>query len=408
MMALLMLLRIFSDCCVYFAIMTSGPITLDVPVLLLALIFGATAAVGAFFEKIHKPVLRRISAVLPLFCLFFGSGLWQVLILVIPAAYTAIVIWRGKLDLDYYGYRHVFKKSLLLLGGAFLAAHAWIFMLQITNTTDLQIYPNVILRYGLVHLVCGIILQRQLRLGVGSRAEGGKQQVVALLGTALVIIVVCLVAEPLLRTGMQTVLGYVLSVVMTPFAFVIHVGVELFTRMKNFESDKQDYEAFLDHLENVGLAAGEKVEQTVQVATDNSVLIEAVWLGLVGVVLAIAAVLLVRTFYKRGAMDGEGLVQTPLVTTQKKKKAPAFSNRAKVRQMYREFLRAEHALGLRLKVSDTSADVLARIHRNTDRPSAEMLRNVYLRARYDERQSISRDQVEQAKQALKGTRKAKT
>mgnify|MGYP003299282575 CR=1 FL=1 len=88
-----------------------------------------------------------------------------------------------------------------------------------------------------------------------------------------------------------------------------------------------------------------------------------------------------------------------------KKKQPLLSNRTRVRQAYRSFLRAEQDLGMRLHSSDTSEDVLGRIHRSTDRAGAAELRNVYLVARYDERQNISRKQVDQAKHALRATRK---
>ena len=51
--------------------------------------------------------------------------------------------------------------------------------------------------------------------------------------------------------------------------------------------------------------------------------------------------------------------------------------------------------------------VLRRIHKNTDPTGADDLRNVYLEARYDERQNISRKQVDQAKRALKASHKKK-
>ena len=63
--------------------------------------------------------------------------------------------------------------------------------------------------------------------------------------------------------------------------------------------------------------------------------------------------------------------------------------------------------GLKLKKNDTSADVLCRIHQDTDKESAAALRQVYLSARYDDRQNISREQVNAAKQALKGTKNRK-
>ena len=93
-----------------------------------------------------------------------------------------------------------------------------------------------------------------------------------------------------------------------------------------------------------------------------------------------------------------------VVAAPKKKKTSTFSNRTRVRQLYRDFLRAEKDLGMKLQPSDTSADVLSRIHPRTDRPSADELRQVYLLARYDDRQTITRGQLDAAKRALKGTR----
>jgi hypothetical protein len=132
-----------------------------------------------------------------------------------------------------------------------------------------------------------------------------------------------------------------------------------------------------------------------------------IWGLLVAILLLIAAILLYRSFHKRRASGDMGKIHLSVVDPPKKKRQPVLSNRYKVRQLWCEFLRVENGWGLKLKKNDTSADVLRRIHSETDKESAEMLRKIYLAARYDDRQNVSREQVKAAKQALKGTRKGK-
>ena len=127
----------------------------------------------------------------------------------------------------------------------------------------------------------------------------------------------------------------------------------------------------------------------------------------VAVLLLIAAVLLYKSFQKRRVFADTGKIKLSVVDPPKKNRPSVLSNRHKVRQMYREFLRTENGWGLKLKKNDTSADVLRRIHQDTDKESAVALRQVYLSARYDDRQNITREQVNAAKQALKGTKNRK-
>jgi hypothetical protein len=131
------------------------------------------------------------------------------------------------------------------------------------------------------------------------------------------------------------------------------------------------------------------------------------WIVLISIVLLILGIILLRSFLKSRADAGNQEIVTRLPPPPKKKKTPPLSNRNRVRQIYRDFLRTENGRGLKLKCSDTSADVQNRLHPNTNAQSAADLRQIYLKARYDDRHSISRSQLEQAKQALRGTRQQK-
>ncbi len=406
-MSVMMLLKIFSDCCVCFAILGSGPITFDIPLLLPAVLCGIAAGLATFFDGKDWCLPRRLCAVLPLCCLLLAQTGGQGLILAAPALYTAAVILRGRLQLEYSGYRHFFIRSLLLLAGVLAVAFVWEFLTQLTNTQVLQLDTSVIVRYGLVHILCGVVLQRQLRLGVGSRAEGGRRQMVMLLGSSGAIVLGVLAAEPLLRKNVWAVILYLLELALTPIGFVADWLSKLFSRLLVSGGDEEIYEEFIDYIENIGLGGvhqgGQASPQPEAEPFDATV----IWAVLAGLLLLIAVVILLHSFYKRTAKTNVGPLNSRPVTVPKKKKAPAFSNRGRVRQIYRDFLRVEKNLGMGLQHNHTSQDVLSRIHKSTDRESAADLRQVYLAARYDDRQTITRSQVEQARRAIKGTHGAK-
>lgn len=405
-MSVLMLLKIFSDCCICFAILGSGPVAFALPLLLPALICGIAAGFATFCDGKGWDVPRRICAVLPFGCLLLAQGGGQTLILLVPAVYTAAVILQGKLDLEYSNYRHFFVRSLMLLAGVFAAANIWGFLTQISDEATLQLNIEVILRYSLVHLLCGVVLQRQLRLGVGYRAEGGRRQMAVVLGTAGAIVVGFLAAEPLLRKGAGALLGYLFSLLMVPVGFVADLVGKLIASFTKSESDRETYEEFIDYIESIGLGGAAQGGETAP-PTESTFDTTVIWVILVSLALLAAALLLLRSFYKRRGDFASADMVSRVVSAPKKKKDPTFSNRTRVRQLYREFLRAEKGLGMGLKQNDTSRDVLDRIHVSTDYSSAEQLRRVYLTARYDHRQTITRSQVDEARRALKGTRQAK-
>ncbi len=406
-MSAMMILKIFSDCCICFAILASGPIRFDLPLLLPACVCGIGAGIATFFDRKELPVLRWLSAAIPLCSLLLAGSREQALILALPAIYTAGVILRGKLELEYSGFRHFFIRSLGLLAVVYWVALVWDFLAQITGTAALRLDAGMILRYGLVHLLCGVVLQRQLRLGVGYRAAGGRRQMATLLGTTTTMVVGFLAAEPLMRRGAGVLIRQLLMALLTPIAYVVDLVWRFLVSLFHRDGDEKTYQEFVDHMESIMMGDLQNGPQTSQPPAEFGLNATALWAILVGALLLVAVILLLRSFFKRSAELDGGEQTVRVITAPKKKKAPAFSNRTRVRQIYRDFLRVEKNLGMGLKHSDTSLDVLQRIHPQTDRTGAGDLRQVYLAARYDDRDNITRSQVEQAKQAIKAAHRSK-
>ena len=403
-MSVLMILKIFSDCCICFALLASGPVEFSLSPLIPALICGIAAGIGSFCSHKNWAFLRIVSLFLPFTCLILADGAAETVLLAIPAGYTAFVILRNRLDLEYYGYRRFFIHSLWVLGGAYVLLNVWIFLTQITNDVAPILAPEEILRYGLVHLLCGIVLQRQLRLGVGHQAEGNRRQLAALLATGGAIAVGFVAAEPLLRKGIGAAFKAIVTVLMTPFLLLYELCVKIVEFLEGLGDSEKTWEEFQEHMAEVLAPNGGTLFQPQETPMGTELDPATIWAVLIGIILLILGVILLRSFLKNRA-DADTAEKIAHVTPPpKKKKAPPLSNRNRVRQVYRDFLRTENGKGLKLKCSDTSADVQLRLHPNTNAESAQDLRQIYLRARYDDRANITRQQVEQAKQAFRGTR----
>ncbi len=411
-MSIAMILKIFSDCYICFAILSSGPIQFAIPLLIPALICGISAGIATFFNEKSWGFLRVMCGFLPFISLLLADDQTQMLLLAIPAIYTALVIFRGKLELEYYSYNQFFTRSLLLLVISYLAVNVFLFLSMASGDGAPALDAEVILRYGFVHTLCGIVLQRQLRLGVESDSRNNRRQLTSLLGVAAAIVIGFLVAEPLLRQQLLAIVKAVLSLFGVPVMAVIQIVSGLLEWV--FQSNNQlpqgtekptgTAPSFTLPMASMPGGTGVPEEEKTEALPTDPILI---WGLLVAVLLLIAGVLLYKSFQKRKTFGEVGKMKLSVIDPPKKNRPPVLSNRHKVRQLYREFLRTENGWGLKLKKNDTSADVLRRIHQDTDKESAAALRQVYLAARYDDRQNISREQVNAAKQALKGTKNRK-
>lgn len=405
-MSMVMLLKIFSDCCVVFAILGVAPVSFHLPVLLWALVCGLGACAAAFFEEKGHGLLRCLCAIVPLAGLLLTRGRMELVLILIPVAYTVFTILRGKLELEYSGYTYFFVRTLWLLGGVCAIGGAWNFLTIAADDNVVRLNLSVLVRYGLVHLLCGVMVQRQLRLGVTGQGAGGRGQVLTLVGTAGMIAGSFVLAEPVLRQGVVKLIRGFATVVALVLLWIAEKLDRLMQKLKKpaVIKDWEDYHA--DQMAQQGGVPNEELPPAEPAVTIDEMDINTLAMVLVGLFLAAAVVLLILSFHKRRSQADEGEQIQRLEPAAQKKKLQQRSNRGKVRQYYRDFLRLEKNLGMKIKNSDTSMDILSHMDANTDKASAEDLRRVYLSARYDDRGNISNRQVEQAKKALKGTQKS--
>ena len=405
-MSLIMLLKIFSDCCVVFAIVGVAPVRFHFPVLLCGLVCGVGACMATFFEEKGRSFLRCLCAAVPLAGLLLAQGGTELVLMLIPVGYTVFTILRGKLELEYSGYTYFFVRTLWLLGGICAVCGAWNFLTIAAEDTVVRLNLAVLTRYGLVHALCGVVVQRQLRLGVAGQGAGGRGQVFTLVGTAGMIAGSFVLAEPMLRDGVVKLIRGFATVMAVGLLWIAEKLDRLLTKLKKPDGVKEWEDHHADQMAQQGGIANEELPPAEPAVTIDEMNINTLAMVLVGVFLVAAVVLLIFSFHKRRSQADDAEQIQPLKPAAKKKKISQRSNRGKVRQYYRDFLRLEKNLGMKIKNSDTSADVLSHIDAHTDKASAEALRQVYLSVRYDDRGNVTDRQVAQAKRALKGTQKS--
>lgn len=403
-----MFLRIFSDCCIFFALLGCCPSLLpySYPLPAAAVILAVSATIAVLFSDKKKRILSLVCLVLPFLSLLLASGWQEMLILILPILYTCSVILRRGVNMEYFQYSAFFKRALVLLAATWAIISAVIYFEDPKDLKEAVIHTEIILQYTVIFFLCGVILQRQLRLG--ARSQGGVGQVIGMLGCIGAVGASFVLTEPFLRQGSISVLRNITIAIISPFFLLLDLYEYIQEKLAEMRSSKQyidsiknsdpspvstsgltPYQERLKELEAMGPQAG-----------------HSPWVMLIAAVAAIILlILMVIAFTKLRKRTGASLLVAEAKDPGKKQRLQRMSNRGKVRQAYRDFLRFERCNGLKIKRQYTTADILSRISDGTNKPAASELRDIYLRARYDERFEVKTSHVNAAKDALKRIRK---
>ena len=115
-------LKVFADACLCFGILTSFPAVFPVSISLLwpALLCAAGAGIAAHFRNVGKESLRFLGLLLCAVTLWLPGDRTELVVLLPVVLYSAVVIVRGELSLEYYTFRQHFKGTLIFWVCAFL------------------------------------------------------------------------------------------------------------------------------------------------------------------------------------------------------------------------------------------------------------------------------------------------
>ena len=392
--------KVFCDVSACFAVLSGFPSAFSYDGMLLwpALLCAAAAGLAAHFRDTGKDALGFACATLPLALLLPGMSV-HIWILLPAVIYTVAVILRGSLSLEYYTFRRYFRLTLTGLGC--LAAALWVMSYLDRPMDGIENFDGeAVLRMGIAHAVAGVMLLRQLRLGMEGSAAVNRRQSMLLFGGTGAVMLGFVAMEKWLHLTLMAILRTLLSIVLSPMQLLVDWFAEEGRHfMESLGSDswapqQPAPEYTMPPLESVPPAAPEPqpVESTFP------------WIALVvTVAVVIVLVLMLRTFHSSGGKAVSQHTEEALETGTTRRKDRS-SNRSKLRRCYREFLRYERKRGLALRRYHTSLDVQKRLTVDTDPQAASQLRQLYLSARYDPHREVTAEQVRQARAALKKIR----
>ena len=408
-----MFLRIFSDCCIFFGLLGIAPSLLpySYPLPAAGLICAVAAALASLLHSRNQRLLSCACALLPFLSLLMADGWKEMLILIVPILYTSVIILRGELYLEYFHYRHFFIRSMGLLVFLWCAISAAVYIEDPKQVHEQIIFTSILLKYTLIHFVCGVILQRQLRMGETSHPHGGAGQIIGLLGCAGVTALCFTVTDSLLQDKIVQLIrnaATFLVMLVTPLA-------ELLIKARKWSLERQllireNWKKTAEHPDDVLDMDAIRENSAVLQATEGSpVGGNSSWLIVIAIVgVVIFLVLMFFVFTGRRTQKSSPVLSSAVRSKKENKRSFSFlSNRGKVRQAYREFLHHQKQKGFVLKKHYTTADILQRIAEPENETAAAQLRDVYLRARYDEKREVTREQADAARSALRSIKKVK-
>lgn len=402
----------FGDLCLYFSVVSAVPalfphsMSFVLPVLLGAI--GVTVAAALTWQG--RSGLRMLGLGLPLLGCFLAGSLMEWLILLPAVVYCGVLMARCDFHLEYYDFREGFVKTLWVWCCGFLIV-AIFHGLETRSDGKHVLAAAEPLGFGLLWMLSGVVLCRNLRMGL---TEGKKPwsagKTALMLGASGAVLAGAVGLERFLQsnaTSLTKLLGNF-------FILVLGLPGQLFSRFVNWVLSLVD-KNYLEFFDSRMEAARQTADASV-LPTEEAVAQAAPkeggfpwWLAvLVLAALALVLIWMLKQFRTVAPVTGTQETRQKVINPGRTEKTPRRSNRSQVRKYYRSFLKAEKKKGLRLHPSQTSADILRKVSEDTDRDAAERLRQVYLAARYDNAHPVTKDQVEQAREALKQTQEKRS
>lgn len=398
--------KVFADVSLCFGVLAGFPTVFACSYSLLwpALLCAAGAGTAAFFRNTGKDPVRLLGLLLSAAALLIPANAAEAVIVIPAVLYTAAVILRGELALEYYAFRQYFKRTLTFLACFYLIMCALAYLDKPFDGVE-NFVPGAVLRYGTCHAIAGVALLRQLRLGEqagAGRKMNAKQTAVLLGGTGALVLAIAAM-EKWLRRSVMELLRTAFTAMFAPLLMVYNWFTSRGMDIVDGLTGKDPMRPQQSPNTPPGAIPMESVPPDTAVPEEP----EQAFPWLVVAVLAVLVILMIvmlRSFRSRSTAPVKEETVEKLLPKQRRKRDRG-TNRSRIRRIYRDFLKIQRKQGLKLRQHHTSADVQRKLTADTDPVAAEQLRQIYLAARYDENSGITAQQLSAAKAAYKTTNK---
>ncbi|MBQ4428048.1 MAG: DUF4129 domain-containing protein [Oscillospiraceae bacterium] len=394
--------RLSADICFVFAFISVFPLfSRWVPAM--AIYTALALIVGLFAAGIKNAALRTLISVLPAIVFIFSPLELPIIAPILGAVYFSINMAVGNFILPLYEYRRSFRIMLVL--------SLIVFAVNIANSTIFR--DNVVsvpsLAFAVAFILLGIVSMRRMQMGASMDLRWHLTNAATVIGIPVAAIGGAVILFFLLRSSAK-----VLNFIFYPIGrFFIWLFYKLFSRDNLPVEDSELLEYITPHTPTFEMEVPLEGERRTGVLEDNpffsNLLIErATTIGayVILALLIIAAIWFIVKLAKRGADEAEDELyyeetssEKPGKRRRRRARAP-LGNALQIRRIYRVWLDYLQGKGIEIDKSDTSRDVLNSAEAVNERPEASRLRELYIAARYGDPDSITRENVAEAKACL--------
>lgn len=382
--------KLISDLSLYAAIITCGQQIFHSTILFQPLIL--TLSLGPFISRYISEELGakyRYFDLVPIVSSFFVSefSLSNILIIIPIAIYMAALVIKKDQELEYYSYVKQ-SRVFAVIGIIYLMIMGYSLILY-NGTTIGSLMPYA---YYAIFFSLSVVIARSLRYG--NDKVGGKTAIRMVAGAVLVsgVSVAVNFFDQYIYMGIRSIF----AVLLIPFLMLeqwAEKGKPWVFRLEEVGSEASDGA--------VGELAGTADYYEDNLKKDFNIIPVII----VVIILAIAVILYfaIKVFNNKRALNrmrfkSDGIEDVKKV---KVKREPQGSNRIKVRRIYRQFISILLKQGIVIRDSLTSEEILELLNGMVSYEAAEALRNVYIRARYNNYADVKEEEVRVARKALR-------
>ena len=389
-MSLLVALKFVCYFALYFSVFSVFDLWMNSYLLFLSVILLSCLSIGLTHKFKEKTPLRIIFSLIPFISFILCAKPLDFLVTGIPIGFSFLagIFKRGKIE--YWDHISTFKILSIIF---------FLFLLfgLMTNIN----YYNIIF-YGIIALISGVFVSRELRLGVNTST---KEKIYNFVFVSTVPLFLSIVFLIILRPEIS--FGKVFEYILTPFAAIFYVFIKAFSLISNLvakqeQPEAQEIEKVINEFQDeLVLKDGDISKPNPEVRTNYdyifiiaSIVIAVIVIGYI--LYRIVVSMKKESSYKQEYTDYNG--ESIYVESEKKAKK---SNGYKIRKIYSKYLSFIESYGVFRKKHNTSQDILENASKIFVCDEQAMLRKLYIKARYDNEESITDEDVVEAKNLLK-------
>ena len=395
-MSLLIALKFVCFYAFYFSVLSVFDLWMNSYLLFLAVLLLSCVSLSLSHKFRDKIGIRIITSLIPIIAFVLCQKPLDYLVVGIPVLATVLLGIFKRANLDYWNYISTFK---------IVCAIFFVFVL-LALLTNLNYY-NVMF-YGIIALIIGVFVSRELRLGAHTTT---KEKLYNIAFVATVPIILAILFLVIFRPNVS--FGKVFEYILVPFASIFYLFIKLFSLISNLVVQQEPEPT--QEIENVIHGYEEEfIDYNDKPSKDNPIVrtnYDYIFIIATIIIAVIVITIIVIRIIKAMKKDSIYKIEFQTIDSEsifvESEKTDRRSNGYKIRKFYLKYLSLIETYGIFRKKHNTSLDILERASEVITSEKQEELRQLYIKARYSDENSITDEDVDYAKELFKSIKEAR-